>query len=280
MYAWRVRAGEIQYGSGWYDHKNGYPRQGGSGKGVALKTAYRVFGFKNRMSDAEIRQSLQQFPADADLIVDKRGAITVAPQKAGSQGIVRRSSGTAQRTLRSPSSPRGDIPLTVEQERDAWDAGYEARDRFGPRRDPEDAFLWALQHDRRLLAQDGRQITEDVASFWEYEFAFLEGFAAYGTPGPIKQGSKGLIRTGGHRQIAGATRDRPFYEWFVIVSRLDEEADPAVIDSGWGTTTGAHERSHALAEELEDDSVIVRVFDRKLLMSTYGIDPSDDGRWR
>lgn len=90
---------------------------------------------------------------------------------------------TAASTLRSPSSPRDAEPLTGREEQEVWDAGYEAGSYFNPRAkttprtlDAESIFLWGLK-DRRLP----RGLNESHPQFWEYNWTFLEGLAAYAT---------------------------------------------------------------------------------------------------
>ena len=118
----------------------------------------------------------------------------------GSRGIARRGAGSG-RPLRSPSSPRGDIPLTEIQESETWDAGYEAASKLSrggneTHLDPDEGFLWAIRNDRRLPYG----LKEDDPSFWEYEFAFREGFVAYAK-------NEGFEIFGGSRGIARPARE-------------------------------------------------------------------------
>jgi len=168
LYVWTARRGERQIGSGWYDRETGYSRQGGSGKGAAVKAGLRELGFKNRISDQEMRHLLEAYPADAELLIDSSGGFHVLPS--GSRGVVR--------------------------------AG----------------------------------------------------------------------RSSSH----GSTRDQSEYNAYVLVSR-SEEADPAVIDSGWERPEDAERRVEVLREI--DPDLEIRVLPRRGLQN-HGIDPLDDGRWR
>lgn len=80
--------------------------------------------------------------------------------------------------LRSPASPRGDVPLTQRQEQDAWEAGYEAGSYFYSKGNkiPEgtDVFLWVQKNDRRVP-----RMREEDPSFWEWVQAVTDGAAAF-----------------------------------------------------------------------------------------------------
>jgi hypothetical protein len=276
LYVWTARRGERQIGSGWYDHETGYSRQGGSGKGAAVKAGLRELGFKNRISDQEMRHLLEAYPADAELLIDSAGGFKVILRQ-GSPGVVRRGREGAVRTLRSPASPRGDVPLTEVQERDAWDAGYESASRYhskGTPLDPDTAFPWSILQDRRIPVR-----RETDLSFWEYELAFREGFVAYAKAHGLTvhgDGSRGVVRAG-RSSSHGSTRDRPEYTAYVLVSR-PEEADPAVIDSGWERPEDAERRVEIL-RATKDVDLELRILPRRGLRN-HGIDPLDDGRWR
>ena len=69
--------------------------------------------------------------------------------------------------LHSPSSPKGDIPLTEHQAQEAYNAGYDAasyaKSKGTPFYDPTDAFLWSMKNDNRVP-----DIKEGDPSFWEW----------------------------------------------------------------------------------------------------------------
>jgi len=85
----------------------------------------------------------------------------------------------ASRGLRSPSSPRDAVPLTDKQEKDAYDAGYEAAlylDGEGKWSvsDADDIFIWVMKNDARVPL-----VSEDDPSFWEWREVVRDGVADY-----------------------------------------------------------------------------------------------------
>ena len=87
--------------------------------------------------------------------------------------------------LHSPSSPKGDTPLTEKQSQDAYDAGYEsasgAHSQGRPFYDPTDAFLWALKNDNRIP-----KIAEGDQSFWEWDYWVRKGAEDFNKSNNIK----------------------------------------------------------------------------------------------
>ena len=80
--------------------------------------------------------------------------------------------------LYSPSSERGDTPLTIEQIEGAYNAGYEAASwahKRGKSTDRDDMFLWAIKYSPTLVPN----VREGDPSFWEWVFWVGWGAAAY-----------------------------------------------------------------------------------------------------
>ena len=155
------------------------------------------------MEDAEVEGS-EQFDVDdfaewtdkVECPSEKIGQVsygqkTFRPDKSGAMRLVAafqkdwlRKSGVRSKvqkhagTLRSPSSPKGDVPLTDRQDEAAWDAGYEAASYFGshgkPIPDSTSVFLWVLNNDRRVP-----KVREGDPSFWEWVQAVAEGAQSY-----------------------------------------------------------------------------------------------------
>lgn len=158
-------------GSGWFDVEDGYPRKGGSGRGTAVNAAFKHLGF-NKVSDKEMRAILERFPADADLVVDRRGGIRsrgrgsplrrVAPEAGepeegpGSPAWVRRKVREALIRLRDK-----DIEAVKDALRLFKAATPKAKSRFAP--GDADLFLEAFPdaEDRQRIRRAVNRLVED-----------------------------------------------------------------------------------------------------------------------
>lgn len=87
--------------------------------------------------------------------------------------------GRQVRKLKSKSSHSKSRPLSIKQEMNAWDAGYEGASylttKYKRNANPLDVFLWVIENDRRVPSK----LNENHPSFWEYEKAVMDGAKAY-----------------------------------------------------------------------------------------------------
>lgn len=106
MYGWEARRadGSLIPGSSVYDSPTDYARKGGSGKGVALKCAFRELGF-NSYSDAILKRTLESYPHDSNLRVEEgNGALHVSARTNGrgrARAGTRKRAGSVKRNFRT-----------------------------------------------------------------------------------------------------------------------------------------------------------------------------------